>query len=255
MKRIREITGNICQLSAEELRSALSAPILVITGAGLSADSGLQTFRGAGGLWRNYNPMSLATPEAFARDPRLVWEWYGWRRDEATKAKPNAAHIALAELAARNRDCLIVTQNVDDLHERAGTPADRLIHVHGDLFLNRCTGCSYSDHQAISTDDLPPQCPQCQQSLLRPGVVWFGEMLDASVLSRVDGFVRRAECDLVLVVGTTATFHYIIDWALRAKRSDGILVEVNPEETELSDAADLVYRKRAAEVLPELLSF
>ena len=249
------MTLNIRRLSQEEWRSALSAPILVITGAGLSADSGLQTFRGAGGLWRNYNPMSLATPEAFARDPKLVWEWYGWRRVEAIRAKPNAAHVALAELAARNRDCLIVTQNVDDLHERAQTPADQLIHVHGDLFLNRCTNCSYSDHHAISTDDLPPRCPGCQDSLLRPGVVWFGEMLDANILSRVDDFISRAECGLVLVVGTTATFHYIVDWALRGKRFGGILVEVNPEETELSDAADVVYRKRAAEVLPEVVSF
>lgn len=245
------MTGNIRQLNQEEWRTVLNAPILVITGAGLSADSGLQTFRGAGGLWRNYNPMSLATPEAFARDPKLVWEWYGWRRDEATKAKPNAAHVALAELATRNRDCLIVTQNVDDLHERAGTPADQLIHVHGDLFLNRCTNCSYSDRRPVS--DLPPRCPECQDSLLRPGVVWFGEMLDANVLSRVDGFVRRTECALVLVVGTTATFQYIVDWAIRAKSSGGILVEVNPEETELSPRADIVYRKRAVAVLPEIL--
>src|SRR5690242_13469530 len=129
----------------EEWRRILAKPILAITGAGLSADSGLQTFRGAGGLWRNYNPMTLATPEAFARDPKLVWEWYQWRRDEAGKAEPNVAHVALAGLASRNPDCLIVTQNVDDLHERAGTPSERLVHVHGDLFLNRCTSCSYSD--------------------------------------------------------------------------------------------------------------
>ncbi|HWY67898.1 MAG TPA: NAD-dependent deacylase [Terriglobales bacterium] len=239
--------------SREEWRHALGGPVLVITGAGLSADSGLHTFRGTGGLWRNYNPISLATPEAFARDPKLVWEWYQWRRDEATKAAPNAGHLALAELATRNHDCLIVTQNVDDLHERAGTPSERLVHVHGDLFFNRCTSCSYIDREHISTAELPPRCPHCQESPLRPGVVWFGEMLDRKVLSRIDDFVRRVECGLVLVVGTTATFHYIIDWALGAKRSGGILVEINPEETELSASADVVYRKRAAEVLPEML--
>lgn len=237
----------------EDWRRALNGPVLIITGAGLSADSGLQTFRDAGGLWRNYNPMALATPEAFARDPKLVWEWYQWRRDVAGKAEPNAGHLALAEFVSRNESSLLVTQNVDDLHERARTPSERLIHVHGDLFLNRCTSCSYSDRSPIS--ELPPQCPRCGQSLLRPGVVWFGEMLDSKILSRVENFVRKRECSLVLVVGTTATFHYIIDWVLRAKNSGAMLVEVNPEETELSASADVTHRKRAAECLPEILSF
>jgi NAD-dependent deacetylase len=239
----------------EAWRRAFSGPILVIAGAGLSADSGLQTFRGTGGLWRNYNPMTLATPEAFARDPKLVWEWYQWRRDEAAKAKPNPAHLAIAQLASRKPDCLIVTQNVDDLHERAGTPADQLVHVHGELFLNRCTRCNYSNRKDISTADLPPHCPNCRTSPLRPGVVWFGETLDPKVVSRVEDFARSTTCSLVLVVGTTATFHYIIDWALRAKGSGGLLVEVNPEETELSEEADVVYRERAVAVLPEMLSF
>src|SRR5215813_3999351 len=242
------------KFTSEQRRSTLAKPILVITGAGLSADSGLETFRGAGGLWRNYNPMTLATPEAFARDPKLVWEWYQWRRDKATEAKPNAAHRALAQLASRNRECLIVTQNVDDLHERAGTPGKQLVHVHGDLFLNRCSRCSYSDRQPIAEEKLPPQCPQCQKSLLRPGVVWFGEMLDSKILSCVENFIRCKECSLVLVVGTTATFHYIVDWALRARSSGGTLVEINLEETELSAAADVTHRKRAAEVLPEILA-
>ena len=246
--------GDVYEVSREEWRRAITGPVLVITGAGLSADSGLQTFRGAGGLWRNYNPMALATPEAFVRDPKLVWEWYQWRRDEARKAPPNAAHVALAALASRNRDCLIVTQNVDNLHERAGTPSERLVHLHGDLFLNRCTSCDYSDHESISEAGLPPRCPQCDNAVLRPGVVWFGEMLDRKVVVRIEDFVRSTACSLVLVVGTTATFHYIIDWALRAKRQGGLLVEVNPEETEISEAADVVYRERAAAVLPEIIS-
>jgi len=243
----------ISKSSRKDWQRALSNPVLVITGSGLSADSGLQTFRGAGGLWRNYDPMALATPEAFARDPKLVWEWYQWRRDQAARATPNAAHVALAELAVRKQDCLIVTQNVDDLHERAGTPPNQLVHVHGDLFLNRCTSCSYSDRKSISSA-LPPPCPQCQTFPLRPGVIWFGEMLNPKIIGRVEEFVSRANCGLVVVVGTTATFHYIIDWALRAKGSGGLLVEINPEETELSETADVVYRQRAAEVLPDLLS-
>lgn len=240
---------------SERWQLALGSPALVITGAGLSADSGLQTFRGAGGLWRNYNPMTLATPEAFARDPKLVWEWYQWRRDEAGKAEPNAGHIALAQFAARNQECLIVTQNVDNLHERAGSPATQLVHVHGDLFLNRCANCFYSNRERVSSLELPPKCPQCRHSLLRPGVVWFGESLNPAIIGQVNDFLRPANCGLVLVVGTTATFAYIIDWAIRAKRSGGLLVEINPEETELSAAADISYRERAADILPKLLNF
>lgn len=239
----------------EAWRRAFSGPILVVAGAGLSADSGLQTFRGTGGLWRNHNPMTLATPEAFARDSKLVWEWYQWRRAEAAKAKPNPAHLAIAQLASRKPDCLIVTQNVDDLHERAGTPAHQLVHIHGELFLNRCTTCNYSDREDISSVDLPPHCPKCRTSPLRPGVVWFGETLGPKVVARVEDFVCSTACSLVLVVGTIATFHYIIDWTLRAKRQGGLLVEVNPEVTELSEAAEVVYRERAAVVLPEILSF
>lgn len=235
------------------IQGALQGRVLIITGAGLSADSGLQTFRGGGGLWRNYSPMDLSTPEAFARDPRLVWEWYQWRRGQAANAAPNPAHLAIAQRAAQAKDCLVVTQNVDDLHERAQTPLDRLVHVHGDLFRNRCNQCEYSDREELTEQDLPPQCPQCRAGLLRPGVVWFGEILDPAVLLRVDDFIRR-RCDLVLAVGTTATFHYIVDWAMRAKGRSGTLAEINPEETALSELADVTYRQRAAEVLPKLLS-
>ena len=238
---------------AAQIKRAAEGRILVITGAGLSADSGLQTFRGAEGLWRNYNPMALATPEAFARDPKLVWEWYLWRRAEAARAVPNAAHKALAEFVTRSRDSLIVTQNVDDLHERAGSPGDRLVHVHGDLFLNRCQGCDYSSHDGFKVEELPPSCPACHRGRLRPGVVWFGERLDAAVLQKVENFVGRGSCDLVMVIGTTATFAYIVDWALRAKSPSGLLLEINPEATALSELADLVFRERAAEILPKLL--
>jgi NAD-dependent deacetylase len=205
-------------------------------------------------LWRNYNPLELATPEAFARDPKLVWDWYQWRRSEAAKATPNAAHVALAELAKHANDCLIVTQNVDNLHERADTPCERLVHVHGDLFLNRCQGCAYMDRTAIGDRALPPSCPRCSTGLLRPGVVWFGETLDPAILRRIDAFIRTGDCSLVLVVGTTATFQYIIDSAMRARGQKGLLVEVNPEQTSISELADVISRERAAEALPKLLS-
>ena len=255
--RFESLTDVTCTMptlkpSSADIEKATRGRVLVITGAGLSADSGLQTFRGPGGLWRNYNPMTLATPEAFARDPKLVWEWYLWRRTEAAKAVPNAAHKALAQLVIRATDSLIVTQNVDDLHERAGSPLEKLVHVHGDLFLNRCQHCDYYNREPVN-QELPPRCPKCHRGLLRPGVVWFGEMLDPAVLRRVETFVGRANCDLVVVVGTTGTFAYIVDWALRAKGSSGLLVEINPEETPLSQLADVVYQERAAEVLPRLL--
>jgi NAD-dependent deacetylase len=239
-------------LTKQDIERVVDGRILAITGAGLSADSGLATFRGSGGLWRNYDAMSLATPETFARDPKLVWEWYLWRRNAAAKATPNPGHIALAQMAKRVRDCLIVTQNVDDLHERAGTPLDRLVHVHGDLFLSRCQRCAYSDRNELCEIELPPRCPHCHAGLLRPGVVWFGEMLDSSVLRRVDDFIGAGECGLVFVIGTTATFQYIVDWAVRAKDGNGTLVEINPEETAISELADVRYRERAAEVLPKL---
>jgi len=256
--RFESLTDVTCTMptvkpSSADIEKATRGRVLVLTGAGLSADSGLQTFRGAGGLWRNYNPMTLATPEAFARDPKLVWEWYLWRRTEAAKAVPNAAHRALAQLMTRASDSLIVTQNVDDLHEHAGSPLEKLVHVHGDLFLNRCQDCDHSNRDPIDEADLPPRCPKCHGGLLRPGVVWFGEMLDPAVMRRVENFVERADCDLVVVVGTTATFAYIVDWALRAKASSGLLVEINPEETPLSQLADVVYQERAAHVLPRLL--
>ncbi|HJW98813.1 MAG TPA: NAD-dependent protein deacylase [Terriglobales bacterium] len=237
-----------------DIKDALDGRVLVITGAGLSADSGLQTFRGVGGLWRNYNPMTLATLEAFARDPKLVWEWYQWRRAEAAKATPNAAHLALARLARRQPECLIVTQNVDDLHERANTPMNQLVHVHGNLFSNRCQTCEYSDNERIHDDQIPPRCPKCRQRLLRPGVVWFGEGLDSAVLRRIDDFLRAGKCSLALAIGTTASFPYIIDWQAHAKRQGALLIEVNPEETPLSEFADAVYRERAAEALPKLLN-
>ena len=241
------------KLTPANLEKATEGRVLVISGAGLSADSGLQTFRGAGGLWRNCDPMTLATPEAFARDPKLVWEWYLWRRTEAAKAAPSAAHRALARLVTHSRDSLIVTQNVDDLHERAGSPPEKLVHVHGDLFLNRCQHCDYTARDPINQADLPPRCPKCPRGLLRPGVIWFGEMLNLAVLGRIENFIGRGDCGLVVVVGTTATFAYIVDWALRAKGASGLLLEINPEQTPLSELADVVYRERAINILPRLL--
>jgi NAD-dependent deacetylase len=251
--------------------------VLVLTGAGVSAESGIPTFRGKDGYWRNLDPARLATPEAFARDPKLVWDWYRERRERIRNARPNAAHEAIARLAQRADEFLLVTQNVDDLQARAGIPAQRMVRIHGDIFAARCSRCDFSyggsggspeppgtcvaqptnrqlrSIAASSERDLNvPTCPKCQ-ALMRPGVVWFGEQLSRNELERVENFLHGGVCDVVIIAGTTATFGYIIDWALRGSRDGGELIEVNPEETPLSRFATRLVREPAAIALPRIV--
>ena len=249
--------------------------LLVLTGAGVSAESGIPTFRGKDGYWRNFDPAKLATPQAFARDPKLIWEWYRERRQRIRKAQPNAAHLAIARLAEHSDEFLLVTQNVDDLHTRAGLPKEKMVQIHGDIFVTRCSRCDFSkgDDQAPQDygaggeyppspwlqrtrehehEELLPRCCECN-ALMRPGVVWFGEQLPWNELQRVENFLERGACDFVIVVGTSATFGYIIDWALRARASNGELVEVNPEETSLSQFATRLVREPAAIALPRIV--
>ena len=251
--------------------------VLVLTGAGVSAESGIPTFRGKDGYWRNLDPTKLATPEAFARDPQLVWEWYRERRDRIRNAQPNAAHEAIARLAHQTEEFLLVTQNVDDLHARAGVAAEKMVQIHGDIFVTRCTRCDFSYAGRGGSPEPPdacvgqptngrlrsiaatfekdadlPKCPACH-ALLRPGVVWFGEQLSRNELERVEDFLDGGACDVVIVAGTTATFGYIIDWALRASRGGAELIEVNPEETPLSRFATRLVREPAAIALPRIV--
>ena len=252
--------------------------VLVLAGAGVSAESGIPTFRGKDGYWRNLDPAQLATPEAFARDSKLVWEWYRERRNRIWNAQPNAAHAAIATLAQHADEFLLVTQNVDDLHARAGLPKEKMVQIHGDIFLTRCSRCEFSrrdndqdDRQqqecaadfgvrrhvaALKARTFPrtPKCPNCD-ALLRPGVVWFGEQLPWNELRRVETYLDRGACDLVIVAGTTATFGYIVDWALRASPEcfRGELIEVNPEETPLSRFATRLVREPAAIALPRIV--
>src|SRR5437667_8579902 len=255
--------------------------VLVITGAGVSAESGIPTFRGKDGYWRNLNPAKLATPEAFAKDPGLVWEWYRERRRRIRNAQPNPAHKAIVQLAQHTHEFLLVTQNVDDLHARAGSSKEKMVQIHGDIFVTRCSGCDFVDTgrggspeppapdaiypnsgrlrsiaptsaQAEKKKEDVPRCPRCE-GLMRPGVVWFGEQLPWDELRRVENYLEDGPCDFVIVAGTTATFGYIIDWALRALASNGELVEVNPEETPLSQFATQRVRERAALALPRLV--
>lgn len=231
--------------------------VLVITGAGISAESGIPTFRGKDGYWRNLDPAKLATPEAFARDPRLVWQWYCERRKRIRSAQPNAAHQAIVKLAANAREFLLVTQNVDDLHVRAEwegerMPKEKIVQIHGDIFMTRCSGCNFSRIERDEDSETMPKCPECG-ALMRPGVVWFGEQLDAGEIARVEDFLAGGPCDAVLVIGTTAIFGYIVDWAMRAIGRTGWLVEVNPEETSLSRFASQSLRKPAAIALPDIV--
>ena len=255
--------------------------VLVLTGAGVSAESGIPTFRGKDGYWRNLDPTKLATPEAFARDPQLVWDWYRERRQRIRNARPNAAHEAIARLAHHAKDFLLVTQNVDDLHARAGIPAQKMVQIHGDIFVTRCSRCEFerrdypppqsygatSEHEQegdafgvrehvraskAATCRRTPKCPECT-ALMRPGVVWFGEQLPWNELQRVEDFLDGGACDVVIVAGTTATFGYIIDWALRGSRDGGELIEVNPEETPLSRFATRLVREPAATALPRIV--
>jgi NAD-dependent deacetylase len=236
--------------------------VFVITGAGVSAESGIPTFRGKDGYWRNFDPSKLATPEAFEKNPKLVWEWYRERRHRIWNAQSNAAHAAIADLAQHADEFLLVTQNVDDLHARAGLPKEKMVQIHGNIFLTRCSRCDFGfterkheheQEQEEEEENVVPRCSKCG-ALMRPGVVWFGEQLPLTELRRVEDYLICGSCDIVIVAGTTATFGYIVDWALRARSSGGELIEVNPEETPLSRFATRLVREPAAIALPRIVN-
>jgi NAD-dependent deacetylase len=231
-------------------RLAAASRVVVLTGAGVSAESGVPTFRGPEGLWRRYRPEQLATPEAFARDPKLVWEWYEWRRGVIAGLRPNAAHLALASLESRLPGFLLVTQNVDGLHAVAGSR--RLVELHGSLWRTRCVNaCSpASEDRRCPLPDLPPRCGGCGATL-RPDVVWFGEPLDGAALRLA--FEEAAAAEAVLVIGTSSLVYPAAALPEAALASGAFVVEVNPEPTGLSDRAHASFRARAAEIVPSLL--
>jgi NAD-dependent deacetylase len=232
---------------AERLRTARR--VLALTGAGISAESGIPTFRGRDGWWRKEDPTRLATQAAFDRDPAFVWEWYQYRRGLVAEATPNPGHQALAALDMPAREVLVATQNVDDLHERAGSR--HIAHIHGSIWKVRCERCLAGRVDTTHPfAELPPLCP-CGGTL-RPAVVWFGEMLPAEPLERIDRFVQQG-VDVVLVIGTEASFGYIQGFALAAQRAGALLVEINPGLTVLSDAADVRIHGPAGQVLPRLV--
>lgn len=229
-------------------RLALAARVTVMTGAGVSAASGVPTFRGADGLWRTFRAEDLATPEAFARDPLQVWEWYDWRRTLIAECRPNRAHETLAKWSA-NDGFTLITQNVDGLHELAGTRD--VIRFHGSIWELRCAkGCGaapWEDRRA-PLPSLPPLCPACGR-MARPGVVWFGEGIDRRVLTRCDAALA---CDIFLSVGTSSIVYPAAGLAHAARDRGAYTVEINPTATDAAAALDLAIAAPAEQVLPLL---
>jgi len=228
-----------------------SPRITVITGSGVSAASGVPTFRGADGLWNDFRVEELATPEAFARDPRLVWEWYEWRRRLVAGCRPNRAHEVLAAWSRRYPRFTLVTQNVDGLHERAGT--ENVVRFHGSLWELGCSdACARSPRRwrddTVPFPDLPPRCPHCG-GIARPGVVWFGEPIEAEVL---DESLRALDCDVCLTVGTSSVVYPAAELAREAGRRGAFTVEINPEPTEATPRFDLALEAKSEEALDRL---
>lgn len=236
-----------------DLRAACAAvrksrSLCVLTGAGVSAESGVPTFRGPGGMWRNRDPMSLATPEAFAADPKTVWEWYQWRRSLIRNCAPNPGHEAIAGIEREKEDFLLVTQNVDGLHRLAGSR--KMVEFHGSIWAVRCVGCGREEEIRSDFPLLPPRCPSCG-GLLRPGVVWFGEAIPAEALSASLAMVER--CDLLLVAGTSSVVQPSASFAFSVVQRGGTVIEVNLEETPVSDAARFSFRGKTGGLLPAIL--
>jgi len=233
---------------ADRLRSARR--ITVLTGAGISAASGVPTFRGEDGLWRNYRPEDLATARAFDRDPALLWKWYGWRRQTIAGCAPNAAHDVLARWSRSDDRTTVVTQNVDDLHLKAGT--ERLVRLHGSIWELSCSRGCPAGRNAWRDERVPlpglPRCAHCQ-ALARPAVVWFGEMLAEADLRAA---VQATVCDVFLTVGTSSVVYPAAGLVEQARHNGAFTAEINAEATPATAVVDLAIHASAETVLPEV---
>ena len=227
---------------------AQATSLAVLTGAGISAESGVPTFRGAGGLWKGYKPEELANAEAFAKNPKLVWEWYNWRRENIAKAMPNAAHRALVELEKRKPRFTLITQNVDGLHDRAGS--GKILKLHGDIWRMKCISCGSNwPDRRTPLPKLPPHCA-CG-GLTRPGVVWFGEPLPEGMMKEAEHAATSSQ--VFLVIGTSAVVVPAANLVPHARKAGAKVIEINTEETAASAMVDCALRGKAGELLPRLL--
>jgi NAD-dependent deacetylase len=227
---------------------AVSERVVVLTGAGISAESGVPTFRGKDGLWKQYQATELATPEAFARDPKLVWEFYNWRRELLAPLRPNAGHLALATIEERLPHFTLITQNIDGLHHAAGSRS--IIELHGNIWRVRCTGCGkVVEDRTVPLPELP-LCASCG-AMLRPHVVWFGEMLDMDVLNSAYNAINN--CQVMLVIGTSGTVQPAASMGMQARSRGALVAEINLDPTPYTDAYHLSLSGKAGEIVPLLL--
>lgn len=273
------MTASVNDVDWVRERIGRARSVCALTGAGISADSGVPTFRGAGGLWlrpfeeaapgasalwEGYRVEDVATPEAFARDPAFVWRFYDERRQQLLAIRPNAAHLALADLERRGCNVCVATQNIDDLHNVAGSR--RVLELHGNIWKARCVRCSVVAGYRDVPVQFPPTCRRCAGAhgaasalsrsqcggMLRPHVVWFGEMLDESVVDAATAALTT--CDTLLVIGTSGTVYPVAGFPAMAKEHGVFIVEVNAEPTPITPLADVSLLGRASEILPQLIA-
>jgi NAD-dependent deacetylase len=221
--------------------------IVFVTGAGISQESGIPTFRGNDGLWRNYDAMKLATIDAFYDNPKLVWEWYNERRQNIFAAEPNLGHKAITELENYS-EVVVLTQNIDGLHQIAGS--SKVLELHGSVVKIKCTVCDYKDEILAEFSDIPPLCT-CG-NILRPDVVWFGEGLPQDVWE--EAIIHANSCDIMIIAGTSLVVSPANTLPIYAKQNNAILIEINPEETIMTEDMDISIRSTSATALPELVS-
>ncbi|NIP31428.1 MAG: NAD-dependent protein deacylase [Candidatus Dadabacteria bacterium] len=226
-----------------------SEKITVLSGAGISAESGVPIFRGDGGLWNNYRPEELATPKAFFENPEIVWQWYDWRRSLMKKAEPNAGHYALTELQRQKEKFTLITQNVDGLHQKAGT--QDLIEMHGNLWEIRCTKCGHIEkNYEVPLKELPPMCDKCGE-LMRPNIVWFNEIIPMQVIDKC--LLAIEDSDLFLIIGTSGIVEPAASFGILAKQNEKPVIELNLEQSPNTGLYDISIRAKSGEVLPLLV--
>jgi NAD-dependent deacetylase len=234
------------ELIADKLKNAKK--IVFVTGAGISQESGIPTFRGTDGLWRKYDPMQLATIDAFYDDPKLVWEWYEDRRKNILQAKPNPGHSAITELE-KYKEVTVLTQNIDGLHQRSGST--KVLELHGSIIRIKCSVCNFKDNIPSSFEELPPKCSSCN-NILRPDVVWFGESLPQDIWNQA--IIEAKSCDVMIIAGTSLVVSPANTLPVYAKQNNALLVEVNPEETIMSSEMDFSLKMTSAKALPNLIT-